>query len=275
MSFDEIAVYRYALGADQDPRALPGRQGTRVRRTTHRGQDRRCAGHESGRAPRRNLDVGDRQVDPRYMSGQPPLDEISSATAAEAVDAVFFTARDGTLTFLDSIHRARARPTTPCRPRSTTTAPTCHTRTWSSTTRTRSLSNEWNVTRVSFGAVTQTASDSTSIARYFKRPSSVTGIPVMSDAECLDIATAMLAKYKDPITRITSITLLTNDPDVTEAVFRRDIGDRIRVFRTPPGGGSKYRPDVVHSEDPGGRDPAPAVEGDVGCQPRLIPFSYA
>src|SRR5207302_328309 len=40
-------------------------------------------------------------------------------------------------------------------------------------------------------------------------------------------------------TRITSITLSTATPAVAEAVFRRDLGDRIRLLRTPPGSGAR------------------------------------
>jgi hypothetical protein len=99
------------------------------------------------------------------------------------------------------------------------------------------LANEWNVTRR--GGTTQTESDATSISKYYKRPQALTDVPVTTDANAGDIATSMLDKHKNPITRITSITLTTAEPTVAEAIFRRDIGDKIRVFRTPPGGGSR------------------------------------
>jgi hypothetical protein len=42
------------------------------------------------------------------------------------------------------------------------------------------------------------------------------------------------------MTRIQSLTVLAANTDVTDQVFRLlDIGSRIRVLRTPPGGGSR------------------------------------
>ena len=87
-------------------------------------------------------------------------------------------------------------------------------------------------------AETQTARDTTSISRYFKRAQGLLP-PVTTDGQSSTIAAAMLAKYKDPMTRITSITLNTQIPDVAEAALERDLGDRIRVLRTQPGGGSR------------------------------------
>jgi pentose-5-phosphate-3-epimerase len=49
----------------------------------------------------------------------------------------------------------------------------------------------------------------------------------------------MLSKYKQPFERVTQITILTVDPGATAAAFRLDIGSRIEVLRTPPGGGAR------------------------------------
>ena len=43
----------------------------------------------------------------------------------------------------------------------------------------------------------------------------------------------MLAKYKDPMTRIVRLELFSTGPGTVGNIFRREIGDRIRVFRTP------------------------------------------
>jgi hypothetical protein len=149
---------------------------------------------------------------------------------------VFFTAKDGTLTFLDSAHRSVSP--------------------WNTVQATFGdegtagqlpyldvdvdyseafLVNEWNVTRD--GGLLQTASDATSIARYFKRSQSLSGAPMVSDADAATVAAAMLAKYKDPMQRVTSISLNTLDLEVVNNVFRRELGDRVRVIRTLPGGG--------------------------------------
>ena len=49
----------------------------------------------------------------------------------------------------------------------------------------------------------------------------------------------MLAKYKEPMTRVLSITPQTMNVDVLDAVFALELGDRIRVLLTPPGGGAR------------------------------------
>ena len=232
--FDEVAFYRYELPA--------ARVAAHYQAATQRGFPSQASGARinsvldsaRSRAPR-NVQAGARTLTAQYMIGQMPLDELRSAKAAEAVDAVFFIARDGTATFLDSAHRSSS-------PYNTVQATFDDDGTdlpYQEATIDYSeafLANEWNVTRKSNEAVTQTATDATSVSRYFKRPQSLTGIPVSTDGQASTIASAMLAKYKEPMTRITSITLTTADPNVTEAVFRRDIGDRIRVFRTQPGG---------------------------------------
>ena len=100
------------------------------------------------------------------------------------------------------------------------------------------LANEWNVTRT--GGTTATAfrhhldRGVPQAAAVAHRPADQRPTPTLTA-----IAAAMLAKYKDPLTRVVSLSVLTSDPDVSDAVFALDIGSRIRVFRTPPGGGSR------------------------------------
>jgi hypothetical protein len=60
-------------------------------------------------------------------------------------------------------------------------------------------------------------------------------------------------EYKDPMTRITSITLLTDTAAVAEAVFKRAIGDKVRILRSPPR--LKVEPEVLF----------PAVEPESAC----------
>jgi hypothetical protein len=186
----------------------------------------------------RSLRTGARNVLPVYQNGQSPLEEIRGAKSAEAVDAVCFTAKDGTLTFLDTAHRSVS-------PWNTVQATfddegTAGTLPYTDIDVDYSesfLMNEWNVTRD--GGLLQTARDTTSIAKYFKRSQSLNGMPMVSDANALTVAQALLAKYKEPLQRILNLTLDTSIPDVTEAVMRLDIGSRIRIFRTPPGGGAR------------------------------------
>jgi hypothetical protein len=203
----------------------------------------------SGHAPR-NLYVGSRVVTQSYFGGQATLDELRKAVAADNVDAMLFVGASGEWTFLDAGHRGSA-------PYNTVQA------TFGDAGGTELpyldlavdesdsfLFNEWNVTREQGAKVagdlgeTKTAMDATSVSRYFTRPASLTDVPVWVDSDSTAIATAMLAKYKEPAPRITSITLNTLDANTAQEVFRRELGDKIRVLRTPPGGGARIQEDL-------------------------------
>lgn len=200
----------------------------------------------SSHAPR-NILAGSRSIVPRYMIGQRAADAIGEAVSADAVDAAYFVARDGTCTYLGAGHRSSSPYNT-----SQMTAgdgggaeiPYADIELDYSDS---FLANEWNVTRegteVSPGQV-QTVSDTTSISQYGKVPQSLSGLPCVDDSAASTIATAMLAKYKDPFTRVKSVTFNCAIPAVAEAVFRRDLMDRITVKRRPPGGGSVISQDV-------------------------------
>jgi Concanavalin A-like lectin/glucanases superfamily len=200
----------------------------------------------SSRAPRR-LQAGQRSVTARYMSGQAPLDAIREAVSGEAVDAAFFVAADGALVFLDSAYRGSA----PYNTIQVTFGDAGGSElAYDGVTVDYSenyLANKWNVTRegsAQQAGATMTSQDAASIASYFKREQSLTGLPVVADSDSQNIADAMLAKYKQPIQRIVSLALSTADPAVAEAIFRRELGDKIRVIRTPPGGGARLSQDL-------------------------------
>lgn len=233
---DEVAFYRHSLtaariAAHYEAGALRGFVDGQLP-----GDRINAILSSAGSQALRSIQAGTRNVQGAFMHGQDPLGEIRQAVKAESVDALLFIAKDGTLTFLADGYRGSV-------PYSTvqctfdddgTDLPYADLDMDYSES---FLANEWNVTRA--GGLTQTASDTTSISRYYKRPQALTDLPVTTDGYASTIATAMLAKYKEPLTRITSLTLTTQVPDVAEAIFRRDIGDRIRVLRTPPGGGAR------------------------------------
>ena len=237
MYFDEAALYHSVLSA--------GRIAAHYTAGAKRGFPEQRSGLRvssildeiDSQAPRSIVPgPGVRDIAPLYMKGQSPLDAIRHALAGEAVDALFFVARDGTLTFLDASHRTGTRYETV---QATfdddgTDLPYLDLDLDYSEA---FLANEWNVTREE--GTTQTASDAASIARYFKRSKSLTSLPVRLDSDATNIAAALLAKYKDPFQRILSLQLTTDVAAVTEALFRLDLGDRIRIFRTPPGGGAR------------------------------------
>ena len=66
----------------------------------------------------------------------------------------------------------------------------------------------------------------------------------------------MLAKYKEPMERISSISPDMSDPDTIAATYALEIGDRIEVRRTPPGGGARivqqlFVQKIEHAHEPG------------------------
>jgi hypothetical protein len=198
----------------------------------------------------RSLYAGSRIVTASYFVGQAPLDELRKAVAAENVDAMLFIGASGEWTFLDAGNRSGAPYNTV---QSTfgdaggTELPYLDLTVDESDS---FLFNEWNVTReqgVKFAGdlgETKTATDATSVSRYFTRPAALSDVPVTTDTDTSAIATAMLAKYKEPAPRITSITLNTLDANTAQEVFRRELGDKIRVLRTPPGGGARIQEDL-------------------------------
>lgn len=235
-----IAVYNYGLSA--------ARVAAHYQAGTQRGFPVQATGTRIGAvldaagsdAPR-SIGAGARSVTPTYMRGQTPKDACEEALSAEAVDAALFISASGAVTYLDSAHRSSS----PYNTSQATFGDAAGELAYVDVNVDYSesfLANEINVTRDGSTAdvgATQTVSDATSISRYFKRSQSITSLPVVDDAAALTVATAYLAKYKDPQYRITSLSFSTLDPSVAEAIFRREIGDKITVLRTPPGGGAR------------------------------------
>jgi hypothetical protein len=235
-SFDELAVYRVALTADRVSahynagvnRGFPAQDpGARIT----------SALNTIGNSTPRSIRAGSREMVPTFMTGQDPLSELRKAEAADNIDAVLFIAKDGTITFLDDGHRSSS-------PWNTVQATFDDDGTdlpYQSLTldySTSYLANVVNVTRM--GGTTSTVSDTASITAYGETPMPLTELPITTESDQSAIATALLAKYKDPLTRITNLDLLCVDDDLIDQVFRLlEIGSRIRVFRTPPGGGSR------------------------------------
>lgn len=230
--FDELATYRYGMSA------------ARVSAHFTAGRDRGFEQHYGetrihkvleavGSTTPKNITLAYRELLPARMRGQSPLDELRAVEAADAIDAVLFIAKDGTITFLSATHRLSS-------PWNTVQATFDDDGTdlpyldldldYSDSF----IANEWNVTRE--GGLTQTLRDATSVNRFGKRPVSVTGVQVTSEFDAAQIAVDMLAKYKDPMTRITALELDTSLPAVTAAALGLEIGDRIRVIRTHPAG---------------------------------------
>jgi hypothetical protein len=188
-----------------------------------------------GSSAPRAISTGIHRVAAVYMNGQTALDEMRSARTGENVDSILFINRYGAVGFLPADYRASS-------PYNTAQATFDDDGTdfayhdlnvdYSDAF----LWNVWNVT--GFLGLTQTATDATSVTTYGEISESITDLQV-SDADAASIAAALLAKYKDPMFRITSIAPKIATPDVAANAFARDLGDCIRVFRTPPGGGAR------------------------------------
>lgn len=238
-NYDEFAIYRTALSASRIAAHYTAGTARGFRPSKAGERIDRILDAASNRAPR-DIDTGIRvNVDDQYAgNGQPAIEAIRRAENAEAADAFVFVAGDGTVTFRDADHRSDARYTTD---RMLFGDQGGTQRAYQDLVLDYSdsfIANEWNVTRNN--GLTQTSSDTTSIARYFKRSQSLTDLLLTSDSASSDIATAMLAKYKEPLLRVTQIQPKMNDINVAQEVFTLELGDRIRVIRNPPGGGAAF-----------------------------------
>jgi hypothetical protein len=189
-------------------------------------------------APRDLGTASGRNNIPSYMRLQSALDLLREVVQVELPDGFLFVTRDGTIKLLNNAHRSAA-------PYDTVQATFDDDGTdfpYLDLVLDQSegfLYNTWSVTRRA--GLPQIASDATSIGRYGEKPKAITGIPISStDFIPSQIAAALLTKYKDPLTRIPPLELTTTIPDVAEAILARDIGDRIRVLRTPVGGGTRH-----------------------------------
>lgn len=233
---DELAVYRYGLSAD---RVFAHYEAGRLR-----GFVAQPAGDRIGaildavgsNAPRR-LDPGVRDVIPRSMTGQDPLGEAKLAARADLPDALVFVARDGAIVFLDADHRSSSPYDTVQATFGDGGGSELAYRDLDVDYSDSFLRNEIRTARV--GGELQTASDSASKGEYDERPESLTDLPVTTDVDAEDIGDAVLAKFKDPMYRVRSFKPAMHKPEVAAAVNALDIGDRIRLLRTPVGGGAR------------------------------------
>jgi hypothetical protein len=235
--FDEVAFYRIGLTSDR----IAAHYQAGVQRGFLYGQEpgeRVIAVLDSvnSTAPR-NINLGTRNMTGSYMTGQSPLGELESAREAENVDAALFVSKDGTITFLDAAHRSSSPYNTVQMTLGDAGGSELAYDEVSVDYSDDTLANKWDVTRTN--GLTQTVSDATSISQHDTHPQSISDVPVTADSMTLAIATGMLAKYKDPLLRGTSVVFDSVDGNATEQVFRRDIGDKVRMLRTPPGGGSR------------------------------------
>lgn len=258
--YDEVAIYRSSLGSD---RLLAHYQagaqrgfGYALTPGTHIGWTLDTI---SSHAPRR-IDLGVPFMFPNFYAGNDALTEIQNARAAENIDSTIFISKSGTVTFLDRNHRSSSPYNTTQVTLGDAGGAEIPYQDLGVDYADDTIANEWNVSTIAanLNGATQTASDATSISSYGYRPQAITGLPVTLNSDALTIATAMLAKYKDPVERSNSVALNAELASVAEVVFDRDLGDRIRILRTPPAGGSRIDQTVfIHSIDIAGTPQGP------------------
>jgi hypothetical protein len=170
------------------------------------------------------------------LTGQSALEAIGSVMSAEASDSGFFATVDGSLVFLPRDHRAGS-------PYNTVQAffrddggaglPYLHCELDYSDS---FLFNSWTISRA--GGATSISTDAASIASYGTRSNSRLELPFTTDGQVSILADTMRDKYKLPMIRATTIRPKMSDGDTAQNVLGRELMDRVRVLRTPPGGGA-------------------------------------
>jgi hypothetical protein len=108
------------------------------------------------------------------------------------------------------------------------------------------------------GGTLQTLSDQTSIDAYKTRSLALSGLLLDSDAQSADMAQYLLSVYKDPATRVSSVTvqLARLSDEEQQSVLRLDLTDIVSVTFTPNGIGSAITQDcivegIAHDIEPG------------------------
>jgi hypothetical protein len=233
--FDEVAYYTYTLESARFvahyeagvSRGFPAQDpGARITAVLN----------ESNSVAATSIRAGSRQMIPAFMSGQSPLDELRKAEIADSVDSILFVAKDGTITFLDDGHRSVSPWNTvqaTFDDDGTDLAYRELTLDYSETF----LHNTIRVARV--GGEGSTSTDATSVSRYSERLMQVADLPLTTDSDVATIATSLLAKYKDPMERITSLGVFLYDTVTISQVLALELADRIRILRTHPAGGAR------------------------------------
>lgn len=101
-----------------------------------------------------------------------------------------------------------------------------------------------NVVRIAnVGGTQQTAEDVASQREYLTHTHERTDLILQTDSEAADYAAFVLYQSKEPELRFTSLSILPHDdPDsLFPQALGRDFGDRVRLTRQPPGGGTVTR----------------------------------
>lgn len=166
-----------------------------------------------------------------------PLQAIRDAETTEP--GFFFFDRNGYATFHDRHHRPLSTSSaTFCDEANTATGRVQYA---SATTRRTAIVNDARATRN--GGTEQHVENDTSIASFLRRAKSWS-TQHLTDAAALAFAQWMLSLKADSYEILESLTLTPGtDSETWIQVLTRELGDRITVVRTPPGGGSPVTED--------------------------------
>lgn len=186
----------------------------------------------------RDIDTGQSTIQAATLTATPGLAHLQDVATSES--GLFFVDRDGRATFIDR--------------HSLLLAPLDLALTWSDTDGYSYLDIGfldadvllWNdISVVANALTTQTATDSTSVGRYFTRDLGVSTL-LSATADMLSLAQYLLTRYKDPGTRVARLVVTgMSDQTAWPAILDREIGDKVRVERTPPGSGDSIVQDSV------------------------------
>lgn len=193
----------------------------------------------------RSFRAGSQSIHGAFMSGQTAMDLIRSTMAVELADGAFFYSHPAeAFKLLENGHRSVSP--------------------WSTSQATYDylagaalqyvdvtldyaedfLINQWNVSRIGAGSVMQTAEDTTSQSKYDVVSQTIADIPVVDNTASSTIASSLLAKYKNPLQRVTAVEPHMGDPETARVTYDREVMDRITVKIRPIGGGSPISQDL-------------------------------
>jgi hypothetical protein len=233
-SYDEPAFYYKTVSAD---RLLAHYEAGALRGYGEQAPEDRAAAlvadSSSVAATDLNSTIG-REIIPVFQHGQSVLEELRRAEYAE--QGFLFVAKDGTITMLQAGYQGIA-PYNVVQCTFDDDGTDLGYRDLTLQYDETFLYNE--ITTSIVGGELYTDDDATSISRYGKRTLAVTELPIPTEGDAIGIAAILLAAYKDPMQRITSLGVLLYDSVTIAEVLSLDLGARVVIFRTHPSGGAR------------------------------------
>lgn len=234
--YDEVAFYRYAIDT---ARVLAHYTAGTQRGYPVQSPEDRCyavmADSTSIAGTDFNSTIG-REMIPTFTHGQSPLDELRQAEAAESTSAFLFVTKDGTVKMLQDAYEGIA----PYNAVQATFDDDSTDLPYTETTVEKSETFLWNLIEISrVGGEVYTDSDAASVSKNLRRPLVIPALPIVAQGDIIAIAANLLARYKDPVERIPSISVYLKTSALIAACLDRDLGDLIRVLRTHPAGGAR------------------------------------